>query len=85
MSTTGGQRPTVNPEQDAEIARRRQAGWTIQPRELWANGEISVEGTEPSGGPFYGRVTLAGELIVEANEDDVAEASARWAVATGQQ
>jgi hypothetical protein len=85
MSATGGQRPTVNREQDASMARRRQVGWTIQPRERWANGEISIEGTEPSGGPFYGRVTVAGELIVEANQDDLAEAAARRAVATGQQ
>jgi hypothetical protein len=85
MSAPDDKRPMVGPEQEAELTRRRQAGWRIEPRERWADGEISVEGTEPGGGAFYGRVTVAGALIVEADEDDLAEAAARWAVATGQQ
>jgi hypothetical protein len=85
MTAQSDKQPAVNPEQDAELTRHRQAGWTIEPRERWANGEISVEGTEPDGGAFYGRVTVAGAVIVEADESDLAEARVRWAVANGQQ
>ena len=73
--------PDTNRAQQTEITRRRQTGWTISPGVHWDNGDLSVEGQEPDGGAFYGRITTGGELVIEVDEADLAEARARRAFA----